>query len=550
MDLIEIDIIRNLGLIVVTAAVFCLIGRAIRMPTIVVYIIAGLFLGPILNWVEIDHSLELISELGIALLLFLVGLELSLSKIRDVGSVALVAGIGQVVFTAAGGFVLCWFLEFTVMESLFLATALTFSSTVVVVKLLDQKGDLNKLYGRIAVGIFLVQDLVVIVVLTFLAGLSPGEGGGEPSTFTWNDSLLGLLKAFGGMGLILLVALLASRYVLPKPFAWAARSQDTIFIWALSWCFGIVFLAEILELSLEIGAFLAGLALAQLPYNEDLRRRLHPLTNFFIAIFFVSLGIQMDFANAREALPQSIVLALFVLIGNPLIFMVIIARMGYSERIAFQTSVTVAQISEFSFIFAAMGVSAGLIGEGVLSVVALVGVITIAVSAYMILYTEPLYRLLKWSRLLKIFCARQDAESEVEHRRTGHVIVVGMNTLGRSLVHALRARGETVLAVDTDPEKLSGLDCEPFLGSVDYESVIHEIDLPHARLVVSALQIEDTNHLLAYRCRSYEVPCAIHAFDVALVDELLDLDAAYLFMPTADGIIAQRNFIEQGVRTS
>src|SRR5690606_3475868 len=136
------------------------------------YIATGLVLGPATGLVELSEVIELISEIGIALLLFLVGLELNLAKIKDVGKVAVVAGIGQVVFTAAGGFGLGLLLGFEVMASLFIAVALTFSSTVVVVKLLDEKGELNALYGRIAVGIFLVQDLVVIVALTFLSGLT------------------------------------------------------------------------------------------------------------------------------------------------------------------------------------------------------------------------------------------------------------------------------------------------------------------------------------------------------------------------------------------
>lgn len=540
----ELELLRNLGLIVITASVFSFIGRLAKIPTIVVFIFAGLLLGPVLGWVRMDHSLELISELGIALLLFLVGLELSLTKIRDIGRVALVAGIGQVVFTAAGGMVISLLLGFDWMESLFISTALTFSSTVVVVKLLDQKGHLNKLYGRIAVGIFLVQDLVVIVILTFLSGLA--RTGVE--TFELVPVLVNIGIAFAGMGLILAIALIASKYALPRPFGWAARSPDTLFVWALCWCFGLVLLAETLGLSLEIGAFIAGMALAQLPYNDDLRRRLHPLMNFFIAVFFVALGIKTELGEAFAAWPSALVLSLFVLIGNPLIFIIIITRMNYSERTAFATSVTVAQISEFSFIFAGMGVASGLIGSQILSVIALVGVVTIAISAYMILYTEQLYAFCQRWGLLKVFRAGQEPEAETTRDLSGHCIVVGMNALGRRLVLELLERGQTVLAVDTDPGKLQGLgDAETVIGNVEYQSVVEEIGLHHAKLVISALQIEDANHLLAYRCRSAGVPCAIHAFDVTIVEDLLELETAYLMMPSIDGLVKQREaLVEKG----
>jgi len=539
MEAPELNLLLNLGLIVITAAGFAFLGKCIRMPSIVAYILAGITLGPVFGLVELSHSLELISKVGIALLLFLVGLELSFEKIRDVGKVAVVAGLGQVVFTALGGLVLCLCLGFDLIPSLFLSIALTFSSTVVVVKLLDQKGELGRLYGRIAVGIFLVQDLVVIAVLTLLTGLQVG------GSFELGAVLVGLAKATGGMLILLAVTLLASRYILPKPFAWAARSQDTSFIWALFWCFLVTALAGAMGLSVEVGAFLAGIALAQLPYNDDLHRRLHPLMNFFVAIFFVTLGVQMNLGAAQEYWVSAVVLSLFVIIGNPLIFLIIITRMGYSELTAFRTSVTVAQISEFSFVFAAMGLAAGLIGEGILSIVAVVGIVTIASSAYMIIYTEPLYRFCKRFGLLRIFRAKQEVEAEEASERKGHVIVVGMNALGRAIVKQLDARGERLLAIDTDPKKLEGLGAaETMIGNVEYESVVEEIGLRRARLVVSALQIEDTNHLLAYRCRSAGVPCAIHAFDISVVEDLLELDTSYMFMPAVDGVREQVSILD------
>ncbi len=540
--MLEVSILSDLGFILFAAALFALGGRLVRVPTIIVYILAGLVLGPVTGWVEVEDTLEIIAEVGIALLLFLVGLELSFAKIRDVGKVAVVAGIGQVVFTALGGFGLCLLLNFTVIESVFLAVGLTFSSTVVVVKLLDQKGDLNSLYGKIAVGIFLVQDIVVIFALTFLAGLGQGE------ELTASTVSIGIGKAFGGMALLLGTVLLASRYLLPKPFGWAARSPDTIFIWSLSWCFVVVLGAEWLQLSLEIGAFLAGISLAQLPYNDDLRRRVHPLMNFFIAVFFVTLGIKMEFGEVHQQWFAGIVLSLFVLIGNPFIFLIIISRMGYSERTAFNTSVTVAQISEFSFIFAAMGVTSGLIGSSILSLTALVGIVTISVSAYMILYSDNLYVFCRKLRLLAPFKAKQEEDDKVTPPRSGHTIVIGMNPFGQALVKRLHSDGYEVLAVDTDPGKLSQLPCQTEIGNVEYTNVQEDIHLDRARLVVSALQIEDTNNLLAYRCQQLDIPCAIHAFDTSLINDLIDLDVDFLLTPKIDGAVQQLEALrEEGV---
>ena len=529
------DYLHDLGLILMAGVLFAFLAAKIRMPSIVAYILAGLFLGPLTGVLTLTDSLELISEVGIALLLFLVGLELSLAKIRDVGPVALVAGIGQVVFTAVIGFGVCMLIGFTVMESIFLATGLTFSSTVVVVKLLDQKKELNSLYGRIAVGIFLVQDLVVIIALTFLAGLGRGE------EFALREVATGLGWSFGGMIVLLALMLVASKYLLAKPFAWAARQPEMLFIWSLCWCFLVVGAAHVLELSVEIGAFLAGISLAQLPFSDDLRRRVHPLMNFFLAVFFVSLGIRMEFGPVGAHLGSAIALSLFVLLGNPFIFMVIISRMGYSERTAFKTSVTVAQISEFSFIFAAMGVATGLIDDPILGITALVGVLTIGISSYMILYSDPLYAWCRKVKLLRLFRAGDtDPKEETPPKvRSDHVIVVGMNALGRAIVQRLHDAGQTTLAIDVDPEKLYGLEGDTMIGNVEYLSVLEEAGLDRASLVVSALQIEDTNHLLAYVCRSRGVPCAIHAFDLSVIDDLVELDVNYLMYPRVEGLKVQ-----------
>ena len=536
----ENTFLLNLGFIVIGAAAFAFLGKLLRMPSIVAYIIAGIFLGPILGLVEMDDSLNLISELGIALLLFLIGLELSLQKIKDLGGVGLTLGGLQVSITALGGFLLAVLLGLGPIEAVFLAATLTFSSTVVVIKLLDQKGVTNRLFGRISIALFLAQDIVIIFALTILSGFG-ASGDLELMAVAKN---LGL--ALGGMLLLLMVSLLAARFLLPKPFAWAARSPDTVFIWALCWCFLVVLLAHFFHLSVEIGAFLAGIAIAQLPIHEDLHRRLHPLMTLFIAVFLVTLGIKMDLSGIVETLPMALLLSVFVLLVKPLIVFLILSRMRFSEYTAFQAAVATGQVSEFAFILLALGVSGGLIGTSVASLGGLTGLITIAVSSYLIIWSEPLYGFFRRNKLLSIFGAKQEADDEVLRKREGHIIVIGMNAMGREIVKQLCLRGEQVMAIDTDPKKLEGMDgAETVIGSVEYETVIEEIGMRRARIVVSALQIEDTNHTLAYRCRSMAVPCAIHAFDVSVVEDLLDLETAYLLMPNVDGVVEQRKIMEK-----
>ena len=536
----DYQLLLHLGFIVITAATFAFLGKLIRMPTIVGYILAGVVLGPLLKLIEIDDSLDLISELGIALLLFLVGLELSFEKIKDLGRVGLILGGCQVLLTAIGGTLVAYSIGFGLIEAIFLGGTVTFSSTVVVIKLLDQKGVMNRLYARISVALFLAQDIVVIGALTVLTGF----GGSEP--LTPMEMAINFSQAFGGMALLLTLALIAARFLLPKPFAWAARSPDTVFIWALCWCFLVVMLAHQFHLSVEIGAFLAGIAIAQLPIHEDLHRRLHPLMAFFIAVFLVTLGIKMDLSSFSRVWPAALGLSAFVLLIKPLIVFNILARIRFSEYTAFQTAVATGQVSEFAFILLALGATTGLIGADIVALGGLVGIITIALSSYLIIHSEALYRLFARTGVLRIFRAKQEDDVEALRHRKAHSIVVGMNALGREIVQQLTQRGERVLAIDTDPNKLEGLGTADILiGNVEYQSVVEEIGLREAKIVVSALQIEDTNHMLAYRCRSAGVPCAIHAFDMSVVDDLLDLDTTYLMMPAADGVVQQRKLMQQ-----
>jgi FlaA1/EpsC-like NDP-sugar epimerase len=241
----------------------------------------------------------------------------------------------------------------------------------------------------------------------------------------------------------------------------------------------------------------------------------------------------MEFSAAREHWLPGLILSLFVLVGSPFIFMWIIARAGFGERTSFRTSVTVAQISEFSFIFAAMGMGAGLIKESILSLIGIVGLVTIAVSAYMILYADPLYEYCRRWGLLKMFRARKgdDAQEPERASLSGHVIIVGMNSLGRRLARELTERKEIVLAVDSDPRKLADLPCLTLLGNAEHASVLNEAGLDQARLLVSALHIEETNNLLTHRARSLGIPVSVHAFETAHVPELQALGATHLLFP-------------------
>jgi len=536
------SLFRDLGILVVAGSLLALLARRFRIPALVAYIAAGLLVGPGAGLVSLSEAVELISEAGVALLLFLVGLELSLDRVREVGGISLSAGLLQVAITWTGGFALSLLMGLEPVPAAVVALAVTFSSTAVVVKLLEQSGQLQERHGRIAVGILLVQDLVVVLALTFLAGLAggvePGPGLVEPAILSLLPTGMtgALLGAFGGMFVLALVAAGASRYVLPPIFRTLVPDRDAIFLGSLFWCFLLIVGAEVFHLSLELGAFLAGIALAQLPGSHDLARRVSPLTNFFLAIFFVSLGVGMDPGAAAGVLPLVAVLSAFVVLGKGSLVTWLLRRLGQTGETAFRTGLTLAQASEFSFILVALAASAGLVGEELTAAVAVTGLLTIGVSSFGVLESEAIYRTLGSGPLGRIVGAvPRGREDRGSGEPSGHVIVVGMNPLGRTLVRRLTEADHPVTAVDTNPLRLRGLPGRTVHGNVQDPAVLIEAGLSRARLLVSALRIEDVNFLLARRCAEAGVPSAIHAFDASVMEKLLDAGADHLIVSWDEG---------------
>jgi len=542
----DIALIQSIGIMIVAAAIVVLLARRLNVPTIVLYILTGLALGPILGVtlvqtpdpsVGVDTpatAVDMITDIGIALLLFVVGLELSIAKVRDVGKVAVLAGLGQTLGVGLLAFVICLALGFSMIASAFIATALTNGSTVLIVKLLDQMRQTHRKFAHVTIGMNLVKDIVLIVVLAFLAGLGGvgenGEAGG--------GVVIAVFKTVLSIVVLGALVVLASRYLLGPIFEWAIRYSETVLIWGLTWCFLLVALAQWLGMSPGIGAFLAGLSLAQLHGADDLRHRVHPLMNFFLALFFISVGTQMKPAGAMEHWPALLVFVPFVLIVNPIICMVVVSWLGVGERTATRASVTMGQISELSFIFIAAGFLTGAIDQSTVSFVTLLGLVTISVSAYMVLYNDSIYMWLRKRGWLRIFRAKQIDDDRVEPQLHNHVIIIGMNGLGRELAKRLHEQGETVLALDNDAKKLEGLPCKTLLGNIEYHSVLEEAGLDRAKLGISALHIEETNLLFAYECKKRGVPAAIHAFDRSVFADLRRIRVDYLMDSKAQGSTA------------
>lgn len=465
------------------------IGLMLRQPMIVSFIAVGVLAGPsALGIVQSRHNIELLAELGITVLLFLVGLKLDLKLIRTLGAISLATGLGQVAFTSLIGFFIGLTLGFDMVTSLYVAVALTFSSTIIIVKLLSDKREVDLLYGRIAVGFLIVQDLVVVLAMMALSAL--GVGAKEETGYDSFEKI-GLTLLYGGI--MLGFVLFFIRYAANPIMSRIARSSELLITFAISWSALLASLGNHFGFSMELGGLLAGISLASTPFREAIVGRLTSLRDFLLLFFFIALGSQLDLNQLGTQVMPALVFSFFVLIGNPLIVMVIMAYMGYRKRTGFLAGLTVAQISEFSLIFMAMGVTLGHVSAESLGLVTLVGLITIALSVYMITYSHTLYNWLEPALGVferKVPYSEEKIVGDQVYKKSHDIILFGLGRYGAAIADNLKRKGLKILAVDFNPDEVQlwrqkGFDT--VYGDACDNEFIGMLPLGHVKWIISAM---------------------------------------------------------------
>jgi Kef-type K+ transport system membrane component KefB len=482
----------QIAMIFLLAAVIGFGAKLARQPLIVAYIFVGILLGPsFLNLVAYEDEIALLAKLGIAILLFLVGLKLDVGLIKSTGVVALFTGVGQVIFTSVVGFFIILALGFDFVPALYIAVALTFSSTIIIVKLLSDKREIDQLHGQIAVGFLIVQDILVIVAMVVIVTIgSPDNAAAAPVT---------LLITFASSIVFLLVVAMLAKFVIPKLLDWLASSQELTLLFGVGWAMSLAAISAALGLSMEIGAFVAGVALASTPYRESISARMVSLRDVLILFFFIQLGSSLTFSDAVDQLWPAVLLSIFVLVGNPIIVLIIMGLMGYRAKVSFKAGLAVAQISEFSLILIALGYSLGQVDEAVLSLVTVVGIITITLSTYLILYSEQIYQ--KLAPVLHIFERKEPTAGLDEAAQAARydAIVIGAGRLGSSVVSGLLKKGASLLVVDVSPEALKNIkekNCDILFGDVTEPEFAASLPLNEADAVICTAQERSTNLML------------------------------------------------------
>ncbi len=479
--------------LLVLAAVIGFLGILLRQPLIVSFIAVGLIAGPsALDLVRSTEQIDLLSELGIAVLLFLVGIKLDVSLVRSLGAVSLLTGLGQVAFTSIFGYLIGLALGLGHVTSIYVAVALTFSSTIIIVKLLSDKREIDSLHGQIALGFLIVQDLVVVLAMIVLSAVGIGSASGEDAGHGGPIATVFM----SGIALIALVALFV-RYVANPLTERLASAPELLVIFAIAQAAMFAAIGDLVGLGKEVGGLLAGVSLASTPYRETIAARLAPLRDFLLLFFFIALGATLDLSLLGTHVVAAVIFSLFVLIGNPLIVLSIMGAMGYRKRTGFLAGLTVAQISEFSLIFIAMGVSLGHLGEDALGLVTMVGLVTIAVSTYMITYSHQLYALCE--PMLGFFerrgTPREPGEVQAQRAQGYDIVIFGLGRFGTAIGLRLRKRGIRVLGVDFSPaavQRWRELGLETRFGDATDPEFIFELPLGSAKWIVSTVPIHPT----------------------------------------------------------
>ena len=525
--------------LLVMAAVVGFIGLNLRQPLIVGFIAVGLLAGPsAFDLVHLGEPVKLLSELGIAVLLFLVGIKLDIGLIRSLGAVSLMTGLGQVAFTSIFGFLIGLALGLDVVTSLYVAVALTFSSTIIIVKLLSDKREIDSLHGQIALGFLIVQDLVVVFSMIALSAIGIGSKQGGGNIFS---------VLIAGAALVALVAVFV-RYIANPLTERLARAPELLVIFAIAMAAFFAAVGDLAGLGKEVGGLLAGVALASTAYRETIVARLAPLRDFLLLFFFITLGAGLNLSLLGSNLFAAAVFSAFVLIGNPLIVMVIMGLMGYRKRTSFLAGLTVAQISEFSLLFIAMGISLGHVTPDALGLVTLVGLITIAASAYMITYSHVLYRL--FEPVLGIFERKTPFREldEEEGRPPDHhqILVFGLGRFGTAIGMRLKKKGIRVLGVDFNPaavRRWRSLGLDAAYGDAADPQFVESLPLGHAQWVVSTITFnpaslvhQDTRATLlqVVRRAGFRGKIAVTSHNKADTDKFLDFGADLVFEPFHD----------------
>ena len=505
-------LISAIGISIMAATALAFLAYLTKQPLLLAYLAAGAAIGPQFGfgWVSSQSDIKIITEIGLILLLFMIGLELNLNKLKESGESLLATGIFQFILCAAMGFGFFMLLGFTIGEPfeyrifgvkvlggqydlLYLAVCLALSSTTIVVKLLYEKFELGTLAGRLTLGVLVFQDIWAIVVLSLQSSLA-------------NPQILGILRDFSQAALLIVISLVLSKYVLGYIFRKIARLPELMLVASLGWCFLICGLAGFFGLSLEMGALIAGVAISTFPYNLDIISKIVNIRDFFITLFFVALG--MEIPNPLDNLGMFLVAgaaALFLIASRFLSVYPILYLLKNGNRVSLLTSINLSQLSEFALVITAIGLKSQHIVPDIQTIIIFVFVITSISSTYMIKYNQQLQAVLGKIAARVGFKDLESPLADEPAEAPKAIALLGFFRVASAFIREIEDVAvnlkDKIVVVDFNPQVLRRLPrhgIKVVYGDISNPETLHHAGIDEAKIVISTISDEilvGTNNL-------------------------------------------------------
>ncbi len=530
----EHGLVTDIAICIIAAWVVAVISQVARQPLLLAYLVAGFAVGPHgFQWVTNPDSIQTISEIGLSLLLFMIGLEIDLKRMLSAGRVITFTALSQILGCTVLGWLVFNFIgpAQNKLEAIYLAIAAAMSSTVIIVKILYDKRELETLSGRITLGVLVLQDVFVILFLAIQPNLK-------------NPAITPLVLALGKVILLLSVAFLASRFALPKIFKQIARLPELVLVGALAWCLALAGFAGWLGLSTAMGALIAGMMISTFPYTLDVIARVTSIRDFFVTLFFVGLGMEIPLPTWSYIL-WTLFVCLFLVASRFATIFPPLYRMRQGFRVSLLPAINLSQLSELSLVLLALGLKSGDVSANTVGIAAFSFAFLAVGSTYGILKSEGLLRAVTpWLRKLDLKDLDQDANENSGGEKSKRICLLGFSWTASSLLAEIeRNRSDLlteIVVIDFNPvvhEKLKARKVHAVYGDITARDVLHHAGAGHAEFIICSLPnmvLKGADNLKMLRQLRELNPVAkiiVHAELLADVPKLYAAGASYVTAP-------------------
>lgn len=532
------DSFANLAFLLTFTCVISLIIYLSRLPLVLGYVIVGILIGPyFLNLVPDAGALDLFAKIGIVSLLFIVGLNLNPKTVKEEAKESLILGISQIIFTALAGFSIFYFIfDFAMLSSILIASGLTLSSTIIVLKIISDKGDIEKLYSKMSLGVLLIQDFFATILLLILSIMHTADTGTVKTSVIIQSFSLKIILLF-------VIYFILSKWILPKISKLFAKSQELLLLFSAAFSFLYAYLFYALGFSLEIGALFAGIILSTSSFAKEIASRFRPIRDFFIIIFFIILGFEAEFINLAGTGWLIFTLSVFVILINPGILFMIMNLLGHKTRTSFYTSLTMGQVSEFSLVILAIAKGYGYIDAKSFSLVLIVMLISICFSSYLILYSEQLY---KFARpILHFLEIRKNNRKIIEKdAEVFDLVIFGYDRVGKKFLDLAKEKNYNYVVIDINPKSIEKAEADggfAFFGDASDITFLEENNILKSKMIISTIPDFEINKNLVdfYKNKNINLESVLDDSEnkIIIVVAHRESEAKKLYMHGADYVI-------------